>query len=237
MFTAKALMALKYIFILQNYNLKLYKAKNEIKLIFIIYIMAAKAWYGDGVKLSNNVVGGKLNDPISLEEINKQPGESVVFNNYAFNMNTISSLFRNIVDDNINPINISNQDFGEFLTLVEDNGIYDSFRFMKIWDIKVPGDPQRNRMDPKFLEGLEKIYLLYGGGSAIGGYHTYNTRQLAWDKVEPTKYELKDEVASMKKSKFKKRRSKKHTKRKKKKNTKRKKKKKGKRKSKKSKMR
>tara|TARA_B100001094_G_scaffold98166_1_gene94245 strand:- start:1012 stop:1587 length:576 start_codon:yes stop_codon:yes gene_type:complete len=183
--------------------------------------MTTKAWYGDGVKLLNNVVGGKLKDPISLEEINKQPGGSVVFNNYAFNMDTIYSLFRNIVDDNINEINISNQDFDEFLGGVEDNGIYDAFRFMKIWDYKDPVDPRRNTMNPKFLEGLEKIYLLYGGGSALGANHTYNTRQLAWDGVEPTKYEFKDEVASMKKrkrkgNKTKKRRSKKHTKRKKK---------------------
>tara|TARA_Y100001958_G_scaffold156795_1_gene150281 strand:+ start:116 stop:694 length:579 start_codon:yes stop_codon:yes gene_type:complete len=192
--------------------------------------MTTKVPYGDGVKLLNNVDGGKLKDPISLEEINKQPGGSVVFNNYAFNMNTIYSLFRNIVDDNINGINISSQDFDEFLVGVEDNGIYDSLRFMKIWDHKDPIDPRRNIMNPTFLEGLEKIYLLYGGGSALGADHTYNTRGIGRVLHEPPKYEFKDEVASMKKRKRKGNKSKKH---KKKKNTKRKKK----RKSKKSKMR
>ena len=189
--------------------------------------MTTKAWYGDGVKLLNNVVGGKLKDPISLEEINKEPGGSVVFNNFAFNMDTIYGLFRNIVDDNINAIDISNQDFDEFLVGVEDNGIYDAFRFMKIWDYEDPVDPERNIMNPTFLKGLEKIYSLYGGGSALMAYHTYNTRQNAPDGVEPANYELK-KVASMKKRKIKSK-----SKSKKKKNTKRKKK----RKSKKSKMR
>jgi hypothetical protein len=84
-------------------------------------------------------------------------------------------------------------------------------------------------MNPTFLEGLEKIYLLYDGGSALGAYHTYNTRGMGRVLHEPTKYEIRDESAAMKKrkregnksKKKKKSKSKKHTKRKKKRKSKR----------------
>ena len=198
--------------------------------------MTTKAWYGDGVKLLNKIDDrGRIQDPISLDEISTtQPGKSIVFNNYAFNTNTIYRLFKNVVDDNLNAINISYQDFDEFLVGVEDNGIYTYLRaYMKIWDYEDPEDPQRNILNPELKEALKKIYLYYDGGSDLGPDHTYNTRGIGGrETIEPPKYELKNEVASTKKRKRKsKYKSKKH--KKKKKHTKRKKK----RKSKKSKMR
>jgi hypothetical protein len=200
--------------------------------------MTKVAWVGN-LKLLNKIDGrGRIQDPISLDEISTtQPGKSIVFNNYAFNTNTIYRLFKNVVDDNLNAINISSQDFEEFLVGVRDNGIYTYLRgYMKIWDYEDPEDPQRNILNPELKEALKKIYLYYDGGSALGADHTYNTRGIGGrETIEPPNYEIKDEAtASMKKRKRKGNKTKKH---KKKKHTKRKKKRKSKRKIKKSKMR
>jgi hypothetical protein len=164
--------------------------------------MGEKVAYGDGVKLSNNVQDGQIKDPISLDNINKgAAGESLILNGYAFNATTIYNLFKNIVDDDLNGMNMGLLDFEEFMVEVRDNGIYDALRFMET-------------DSPKFKEDLKKIYLSYGGGENLED-HSYNTRHgVAREIIKPVEYEMKSEVGSIKKKR--KSRSKKKTKRKKK---------------------
>ena len=171
--------------------------------------MTTKVAYGDGLKLLNNVEGTNIIDPISLEPVKETPTDlyqipSMIINQHAFNTSTIKGLFGPVIDDSRNGMNMALMDFDEFMGEFEYRNMYPMFNFM-------------NTGEPKFKEDLKKIWNIYSGGKDLGE-HRYDTRSGGSDALvgDPIKYEIKDEVACMKKRKRKsKSKSKKHKKKKK----------------------
>ena len=162
-------------------------------------------WFANGVELSNGEVNGKIIDSISLEEINTEPGKSIVFGTFAFNIKTLLELFGGVIE--LYNINIDISDFDEF------------FSDPKIQDLFNPqGGPLRfiNIDDQKVIDDLRQLYLRMGGGEATLYASRYNTRRSPHGNISEIKYEKMAAMKKMKKTKERKKKKKK-TKRKKKK--------------------
>lgn len=172
------------------------------------------------IELSNEDTdgNGKIIDMLTSENINKNPGESIIIGTYAFNIKSFKGLFpNNQVDLHWIPLDMAS--FDEFMADPTIDGIFNpvngSLRFI-------------DKENPKVISDLEQLYARLSGGSEEGQHpHTYNTRSSEHITVTPIEF-----TASMKKRKrkgnktnkrrSKKRRSRKHTKRKKKRKSKRK---------------
>ena len=143
-------------------------------------------WFANGVELSNGEVNGKIIDSISLEEINTEPGKSIVIGTFAFNIKTLLELFGGVIE--LCNINIDISDFDEF------------FSDPKIQDLFNPqGGPLRfiNIDDPKVIDDLRQLYLRMGGGEVLGTWQSrYNTRRSPHGNISEIKY---IKMAAMKK--------------------------------------
>jgi hypothetical protein len=159
------------------------------------------------IELSNEDPDGKIIDMLTRENINKNPGESIIIGTHAFNIKSFKGLFPdNQVDLRWIPLDMAS--FDEFMADANIDGIFNrvngSLRFI-------------DKANPKVISDLKQLYARLSGGSGEGQHlHTYNTRSSGHITVTPIEF-----MASMKKrkrkgNKTKKRRSKKHTKRKKK---------------------
>ena len=161
----------------------------------------------NGKELANNIDDrGRIVDPISLEAIDKNPGKSLVLDRYAFNIDTLTAVFRGVVDDRFNMINFNIADWDEFFVGVEVQNIFNN-----------QGGPLRfiNINAEGVLDDLKQLYLSFGGGEVLRP-NKYNTRSNDLGVIEPIVWG----AALRKKRRSKKNKSKKS--KKKKKNTKRK---------------
>ena len=121
----------------------------------------------NGIELSNGTsAGGRIVDPISLEEINKEPGKSLILGTYAFNTDTIYELFKGTIDNRINNINFDMAEWDGFEDHVRELNIFnDQGGPLRFIDIEAEG----------VLDDLKQLYLSFGGGAGNGD-NIYNTR-------------------------------------------------------------
>ena len=131
---------------------------------------------GNGKELSNNIdERGRIVDPISLEQINKEPGKSLILDTYAFNIDTMYNLFRGVIDDRINLIKFNISGWDEFFVDVETLNIFND-----------QGGPLRfiNIEADSVLDDLKQLYLSFGGGEVLGD-NEYNTRSNDLGVIKP----------------------------------------------------
>ena len=162
----------------------------------------------NGKEVANNIDDlGRIVDPISLDAIKKGPGESLLLDRTAFNIDTLYDVFRGIIDDEFNMINFNIADWDEFFVGVEVQNIFND-----------QGGPLRfiNINAEGVLDDLKKLYLSFGGGEVLRA-NKYNTRSNDLGVIEPIVWG----AALRKKRRSKKKHTKKRRKTKKKKQTKR----------------